>query len=41
MMIFRKTLLMAAGFAAAAAFTPGVGIFSAGDVQAEFPTKPD
>ena len=31
---------MVAGFAAAAAFTPGVGIFSAGDVQAEFPTKP-
>ncbi len=35
-----KTSLMAAGAAAAVAFTPGVGFFAAGDAKAEFPTKP-
>ena len=40
MNILRKTSLMTAGFAAAIAFMPGIGAFSAGDVKAEFPSKP-
>ncbi len=40
MALIHKSTLMVAGFAAAIAFTPGVGVFSADEVKAEFPTKP-